>query len=96
MSYPVPTTSSDFQSVGASEVDFDTTMASGEYFVFSTSTDCFIKQGAAPVAASAADGSTFVGAGQSVLIDGALGAKLSVIRNTADGKATLTRVKFIK
>lgn len=95
MSFPVPTTSSDYKTVVAAATTFDTTMADGEDFVFSSSTDCFIKQGAAP-AASAADGSSHVGAGQRVLIHGDLGAKLSVIRVAADGHATLTRLKFIR
>lgn len=92
MLIPVAGTS-DFQSVTSSEVDFDTTMASGEHYLFTCSTGCYLKQGAAPVAASAADGSMYVPAGLPVLIDGAQGAKLSVIRESADGVATLQRVK---
>ncbi len=93
MLVPVAGTS-DHQSVGASEVDFDTTMAAGEHYIFTCSTDCYIKQGAAPVAATAGDASMLVPAGLPVLIEGAQGAKLSVIRRAADGVATLQRVKL--
>lgn len=48
----------------------------------------------ATLVASAADTSVYVGANQSVLIDGALGPQVGTIRDTADGKSTLTRVKF--
>lgn len=91
--YLVPVAgSSDFKAVAAAETDFDTTMAVTETFVFTCDTDCYIAQGAAPVAASAADGSMFVPAGQPVLIDGAQGAKLSVIRKAVDGVATLQKL----
>lgn len=88
---PVPATS-DRQTVTSSAVTFDTTMASGEFWVFTTSVAAYIKQGSAPTA-SAADGSTLIGAGQSCLIEGVLGAKLSVIYESIDGVATLTRAK---
>lgn len=42
--------------------------------------------------ASAAAGSMFVGPNEVVTIDGANGSNLSVIRNAADGSASLTRV----
>jgi len=84
--------SSDYKAVASAETDFDTTMAAGEYYLLTCDVDCFIKQGAAPLAASAADGSMFVPAGMAVLIEGALGAKLSIIRSNVDGIATLQRV----
>lgn len=84
--------SSDFKAVAGTEVDFDTTMVAGETYVFTCDTDAYIAQGAAPVAASAADGSMFVPAGFPVLIDGGQGAKLSVIRKTVDGVATLQKL----
>lgn len=42
--------------------------------------------------ATAATGSMFVAAGVSVYFDGRLGSDVSVLRDTADGKATLTHV----
>lgn len=96
MSFPIITPSSDVQTVAGTEVDFDTTMASGEFYLLVSSTLCWVKQGTAPVAASAADGSTLVPANFPFLIDGALGAKLSILQHTAGGSASLTRVKLAR
>jgi len=96
MSFPVPVTSTaDFQNITGTAVTFDTVMAAGEYWVFTPSVACYIKQGAAPTA-SAADGSTLVAAGETVMLDGALGAKLSAIQVSSSGTGTLTRAKFVK
>jgi len=96
MSFPVPVTSTgDFKAVAAAAVTFDPTLAVGELWILTASTNCYIAQGAAPTA-SAADGSTYVHAGQQVLIDGDLGAKVSIIRVTADGVATLTKAKMVR
>lgn len=88
--------SSDFKAVAATETDFDTTMAAGETYVFTCDTDCYIRQGTAPVAASGADGSMFVPAGMPVLIDGGQGANLSVIRKSVDGIATLQKLMVLE
>lgn len=48
------------------------------------------------MAPAAADRSTYVSAGESVLIAGLVGPKLSVVRESSDGVATLTRVHFVK
>ncbi len=85
----------DVQTVGAAEVDFDTTMAADQYYMLVSSTLCWVKQGTAPVAASAADGSTLVPPNTPVYIDGAVGAKLSILQHTAGGSASLTRLKRI-
>lgn len=97
MSYPVPVTSSALRLViDAVAASFTATMLDDQFFVFTPSVACYIAQGAAPTA-SAANGSTYVAAGESVLIDGGVGAKLSVIRAGGDdGFGTLTRVKFVK
>lgn len=90
----VPTTSSDYKTVTSSSQQFDTTMAAEEFYVFTSSVACYIAQGANPTAA-AADGSTILGAGQSCMIDGRIGAKLAVKRiGSVDGEATLTRAKI--
>lgn len=94
MSTPVPVTSTaDYKTVSSPAVQFDTSMDTDEYWVFTPSVACFIAQGSNPTA-SAGDGSTYVAAGESVLIHGYLGAKLSVIRASSDGVATLTRAHF--
>ncbi len=84
--------SSDFKTVVVTPTTFDTTMVAGETFLFTCDTDCYIAQGSNPTA-SAADGSLFVPAKEPILIDGSQGAKLSVIRKTADGVATLQKMK---
>jgi hypothetical protein len=37
-----------------------------------------------------------IGPGGSAMIDGHRGAKLAIIRATADGEATLTRAEFVR
>lgn len=86
------TSTSEVEAVTAVAASFTTEMAAGEFYVFASSTNCYIAQGATPTA-TAGDGSMFVPAGVQVLIDGGLGAALSVIRATADGSASLTRAK---
>ena len=87
---------SDFKVVAAAETDFDTTLTATGVYLFTCDIDCYIKQGAAPVAASAGDGSLFVPAGIPVVIDGAQGAKVSVIRKgSSDGVATLHSLKIL-
>jgi len=46
--------------------------------------------------AAAADGSMFVPAATQILIDGDNGPQLGVLRNTADGHASLTRVAEVR
>lgn len=67
-------------------------MAAGQRFRFISTTACWIKQGENPTA-SAAAGSMYVAAGEVINIKGEHGAKLAVIRNSADGVATLTPVQ---
>ncbi len=88
------TASSDSSTVTVSSQQFGTivAMAPGQFFAFVSSTACWIKQAADPTA-SAADGSMFVPAGVIVMIDGTNGVKLAVIRDAADGKASLTPVR---
>lgn len=88
--------SSDFQAVvtAAAELAGTTMVATGLY-VFTCDVDCYVKQGAAPTA-SAADGSMLVPAGMPLLIDGAQGAELSVMRKgSVDGVATLQRMAVV-
>jgi hypothetical protein len=67
-------------------------MAAGQRFRFISTTACWIKQAANPTA-SAAAGSMYVAAGELVNVKGDHGAKLAVIRASADGIATLTPVQ---
>ncbi len=87
--YPDPTTS-DSQAVTVAAATMTPTMTKQETWIFVSSTNCWIAQGAAPTAV-AADGNMFVPAGAVITISGKSGAKLSVIRDTADGKCSLTR-----
>lgn len=89
--------SSDFMAVGSGEADTSLTLAARDMYVFTCDIDCYIRQGTAPVAASAADGSMYVPAGMPVVIDGAQGANVSVIRKGAsDGIATFQKVKLLE
>lgn len=84
---------SDFKTVAGTEVDFDTVMAAGEKYIFTSTTACYIRQGTAPIAASAGDGSMLVGPYVEVLIEGNEGPNLSVIQAAAGGSATLQKVR---
>lgn len=69
-------------------------MASGEYYVVTSTVGAYILQGSNPTAA-AADNNTYIAAGQSILIDARCGAKLAIIREGgSDGAATMTRVAW--
>lgn len=88
--------SSDFQAVVTGSAEFaGTTMTATDLYVFTCDIDCYVKQGAAPTAA-ASDGSMFVPAGMPLLIDGAQGAKLAVLRaGASDGVATMQKVALV-
>lgn len=91
----VPTPFSDRTTVTAASQQFSQTMVAGEYYVLTSSIGCYILQGSNPTA-SAADLNTYIAAGQSVPIDGSIGAKLAIIRaGASDGEATLTRAKLV-
>lgn len=89
----VPTPTSFHTSVTGTSQQIDAGMEPDTYWVFTSSVPCLIKQGDDPTAA-ASDGSTFLGAGQSVMLDGSAGSTLAVIRvGGTSGEATLTRAK---
>lgn len=71
-----------------------TTMASGEYYLYTCNVGSWIKQGTNPTA-SAAAGSLFVPANTPVIIDGGHGVKLSAIYDGVAGKASLARLKMV-
>lgn len=84
-----------YQTVTSSSAKFAAAMAFGEQYVFTTTTDCWITTAATggSVTASAA-GAMFVAAGSAVLLtpddDGSVWF-VHIIRDSADGKASLTR-----
>ena len=84
------TSTSDSQAVGAVSAQFTPTMTADEVWMFISTTNCWIAQGANPTAA-AADGNMFVPANVFVMISGRAGAKLAVIQASAGGTASLTR-----
>lgn len=85
------TASANRKTYSSTSVTFDTVMLVDWYYVFTATTPCYIAQHATAPVASVGDGSTYIPAGASVLIFGAIGAKLAVIRAGAvDGEATLT------
>ena len=86
------TAGSDSTTVTVASAQFTLTLAATYVYLFVSSTNCWISQGANPTA-SAADANMFVPANVLVTIDGATGAKLAVIRDTVDGKASLTPAK---
>lgn len=89
----VPAGVSDYSTVTASNQVFASSMSTGNIYLFSTTVACFVAQHATAPVASAAAGSILVPAGSSILLHGDGGVKLGVIRDTVDGKATLTPVR---
>lgn len=74
----------------------DTTQFPGvAVWIYVANTDSWIAQGASPTA-SAGAGSMFVPARLPVLVDGANGSHVSVIRDSADGRASLTPLQLSK
>lgn len=84
------TTTSDSTTVTIASATFTPTMTDTDMWLFACNTDCWIAQGAAPTAA-VADANMFVPANTVVVINGRAGAKLAVIRDAVDGRASLTR-----
>lgn len=56
----------------------------------------FTNANSAALAATAGSGSKFCGASERVYLDGKYGQTVSVIRDAADGKATLTPLRFLR
>lgn len=95
--YAVDPTSAIGKAVGAASAVFGAAMVADgtDIRVFTSNTGCFIAQGAAPTASATvpSTGSTYVGPNQPTLIYGNDGAELAVARDSADGKATLTKIR---
>ena len=66
-------------------------MGAQTYYLFTSTTNCWIKQSAAGTAAVAGAATNMFWPANTVLfVSGNFGAKLSVIRDAADGSASLT------
>lgn len=80
--------------VSATSAAFGTTMLASQKWLFISSTNCWIKQGAAgPTAVAGTNGNMFVPAGYPQPIDGACGVDLAVVQDTTGGKASLTLIR---
>ncbi len=93
--YFVDTANSLFSTVLVGAQALATALETGKEYVFTSTTNCWIAQGATPTA-SAAAGSMFVPAGIPVILNGGRGVGVSVIRNTADGSCTLTPITIVR
>lgn len=76
--------------VGGAHAEFGATMAVDQFWLFTSSTACWMAQGATPVA-SAGAGSMYVPANTPVMLSGDNGADVSVIQDAVAGKASLVR-----
>jgi hypothetical protein len=86
--------SADYSTVTATSQQFAAiiAMAAGEFYVFTSTIDCWIQQGADPEAEAAA-GSLYVPANTPTYLDGRAGVKLAVLRaGGSDGAASLARL----
>ncbi|HEY6020226.1 MAG TPA: hypothetical protein VIY48_10080 [Candidatus Paceibacterota bacterium] len=70
-------------------------MATNRYYALTCTADILFKQGSAPTA-SAADGSSILHAGDTLILDGGNGAVVSVVQVAAAGAATLTPVTIVR
>ena len=88
------TTTAVHATVGAASTSFGA-MVAGRLYAFTSTTTCWITQGQGSSTPTATKGdlSTIVGAGQTVYLDGTVGAKVAVIQDTAGGSATLTMAR---
>jgi hypothetical protein len=88
----IPAGAPEFSTVTASAQNISTTMSHGNLYLFTSNTTCWIQQGSNPTATAGA-GSILIPAGTTILLHGDQGTKCSVIRDAADGKATLVIVR---
>lgn len=90
------TTGATTATVTAASAEVATTLAASKTYVFASSTACWIRQAAVTTAAVAgAANNSFVPAGLQVFIHGSNGAFLTVIRDAADGRASVTPIDEI-
>lgn len=84
-----------YSPVGAASAEF-TVMDANKIYGFSSTVACIIKQGTGSQTASAAASNIAVAAGQLVLLHSGNGINLAVIRQSADGHATLAPATIVR
>jgi hypothetical protein len=90
---PLTLDNSDVRTVVTASGLFDTTLVPGMQYILSTTTDCWFKVTTGAGSASAADGSHFLAAGQrSVVAAKGANNRVAIIRDAADGNASLSEV----
>lgn len=87
---PYSETNVEVRAVGIASAQFTHSMVSGRQYVLRTTTNMWYALGSNPTAAANTTGSNYLAAGDKVLISASgTSVKIAVIRNTADGNATL-------
>lgn len=93
---PVSLTGSDVRTVVTASALFDTVMASGQQYLLTSTTNCWFTIGTSGATAAASDGSHYLAAGQYRLV-AAQGSntRVAIIRDTADGNASLSLIQGV-
>lgn len=81
-----------FVAVAVGSAQLASALLPGRIYQFTSSTNCYFKQGVGAQTAAAAANNIFAPAGTIFFIHGSNGTHLSVIRQTADGVATLHEI----
>lgn len=68
-------------------------MVARTYYQLTATTNCWIKQGTAPTAAANTIGNLYIPIGTTVYLDGTAGPDLSIVQDSAAGKAVLAAIK---
>ena len=93
---PISLTTSDYKAVTSTSTQFDTTMVSGVQYMVVSSVAAWIRIGSNPTAAADTDQNHYLPANVARFV-AASGAnnKVAIIRDTADGDATLSAVEGV-
>jgi len=90
---PISLTTSDYKPVTSTSTQFDTTMVSGVQYVVTSSVACWIRIGSNPTAAADTDQNHYVPANTMVPVAAnGTATKVAIIRDSADGDATLSAI----
>lgn len=82
--------------VGAASVPFNASMTAGQFWLFVSNANCWIRQGNGTPVAAASAGSMYVPANTLLIIWGNAGDNLAVIQDgTSTGNASLTRANRV-
>jgi hypothetical protein len=84
----LPSTSEVLAVIATSD-DFDTALTPEGIYQLTSNTDCWVSQGSAPTAAADTDANVFVPAGGTIYLHGSDGDTVAIIRDSADGHASL-------